>query len=98
MAGGREARTENPMRVDPARQQMRRTGMLSDSMVNIVQDIARDTSRWLVGFEDCWTHAHSTPFYTFSECNVQRYIESTLQSRWSFFVIIVSKLSGALES
>ena len=45
MAGGREARTENPMRVDPARQQMRRTGMLSDSMVNIVQDIARDTSR-----------------------------------------------------
>ena len=41
--------------------------MLSDSMVNIVQDIARDTSRRLVGFEDCWTHAHSTPFYTFSE-------------------------------
>ena len=56
MAGGQEARTENLMRVDPARQQMRRTGMLADSMVNIVQDIARDTSRRLVGSEDCWIH------------------------------------------
>ena len=56
------------MRVDPACQQMTRTGRLADSVVNmIVQDITRDTGKRSVGFEDCWVHAYSTPFSTFQK-------------------------------
>ena len=74
--GLRPTISENIMRVDPAHQQMRRTGWLADSIVNIVQDIvARDISRLRVGFEDCWIHADSTPFYTF-----QRVTRSALRA------------------
>ena len=60
--------------------------------------VAKDTSRRLVGSEDCWIHTYSTPFYTFQKVTHSALRAITVVLFHHYRLRVIRSTSGVLEN